>query len=278
MSEKSIVRRGYKRTRLGGKLLTGQMIDVAVHEGLVKPKSWILDLNEISEENLNVVMCRELPVILEPQVDFAPLKPFLHPGSLVTAGVSRGRAKAKLLNHTLQEHQKLILQQQDQLSLMTRQITELKEMILGLAKPTLSDVKPVAERPRGNDPVAISKLVLNSCKWLSASTVSSRAGLRNKNPFSTPNKWKKNRLIFAINYQGQDHYPEFALGMDGKPLSIMKDILAVFNGHKVPLAIALWFVSINSWLDGVAPKDVIGTQPEDVLEAAKMEVAPIEHG
>lgn len=131
---------------------------------------------------------------------------------------------------------------------------------------------------RVSDPVALTELVMQSSTWLRASEVSARAGLSNKNPSSTPNKWKKGNTIFAINHQGQDRYPSYALGVDGKPLPVMKDILQAFSGKKAPLLIGLWFCSVNSWLGGVAPKDVIETRPQDVLNAAIMEVTPIEHG
>lgn len=132
--------------------------------------------------------------------------------------------------------------------------------------------------PRGNDPAALTELVLKSSRWLLASEVSAQAALSNKNPSSTPNKWKRNNTIFAIPYQGRDHYPGYALGDDGKPLPIMKEILQVFSGKKGPLKIGLWFCSVNSWLGGVAPQDVIEVRPQDVLKAAIQEVTPIEHG
>ncbi|MNQ94589.1 hypothetical protein D3C85_1101110 [compost metagenome] len=131
---------------------------------------------------------------------------------------------------------------------------------------------------RVSDPVALTELVMQSSTWLRASEVSARAGLSNKNTSSTPNKWKKGNTIFAINHQGQDLYPSYALGVDGKPLPVMKDILQAFSGKKAPLLIGLWFCSVNSWLGGVAPKDAIETRPQDVLNAAIMEVTPIEHG
>lgn len=142
-----------------------------------------------------------------------------------------------------------------------------------------ASIKPAENAmPRGNDPAALTELVLKSSHWLLASEVSAQAGLSNKNPSSTPNKWKRNNTIFAISHQGRDRYPSYALGDDGKPLPIMKEILQAFSGKKVPLKIGLWFCSVNSWLGGVAPKDVIETRPEDVLKAAIQEVTPIEHG
>lgn len=144
---------------------------------------------------------------------------------------------------------------------------------------TIGSVDLPSQAPvRVSDPVALTELVMQSSTWLRASEVSARAGLSNKNPSSTPNKWKRGNTIFAINHQGQDRYPSYALGVDGKPLPVMKDILQVFSGKKAPLLIGLWFCSVNSWLGGVAPKDAIETRPQDVLNAAVMEVTPIEHG
>lgn len=153
---------------------------------------------------------------------------------------------------------------------------QVKIACMGSFKAEVSTTSNVV--PRGNDPVSLTELVLDSSTWLLASEVSARAGLSNKNPSSTPNKWKKNNAIFAINHHGQDRYPSYALGVDGKPLPVMKAILQAFADKKAPLSIGLWFCSVNSWLGGVAPKDCIETRSSDVLNAAIQEVTPIEHG
>lgn len=120
--------------------------------------------------------------------------------------------------------------------------------------------------------------VLAKSEWLTAQEVSENAGYKNANPSGQPNKWKKAGRIFAITVDGKDRFPAYALGVDGKPLPQMAEVLSVLCPHRQPLAIASWFASANSWLGSKTPMESIADNPQGVLKAAKMEVAPIEHG
>lgn len=119
--------------------------------------------------------------------------------------------------------------------------------------------------------------VLARGDWLTAQEVSENAGYQNANPSVQPNKWKKAGKIFAITVDGKDRFPAYALGVDGKPLPQMAEVLSVLSPHKQPLAIASWFASANSWLGSKTPMESIADNPQGVLNAAKMEVAPVEH-
>lgn len=120
--------------------------------------------------------------------------------------------------------------------------------------------------------------VLAKAEWLTAQEVSENAGYKNANSSVQPNKWKKAGRIFAITVDGKDRFPAYALGVDGKPLPQMAEVLSVLCPHRQPLAIASWFASANSWLGSKTPMESIADNPQGVLKAAKMEVAPIEHG
>lgn len=58
----------------------------------------------------------------------------------------------------------------------------------------------------------------------------------------------------------------------------MDEIMAILATRKSPKTIAAWFASTNSWLGGATPLDVVRESPLDVLQAARMEISPIEHG
>lgn len=120
--------------------------------------------------------------------------------------------------------------------------------------------------------------VLARAEWLTAQEVSENAGYKNANPSVQPNRWKKAGRIFAITVDGKDLFPAYALGVDGKPLPQMAEVLSVLRPHRQTLAIASWFASANSWLGSKTPMESIADNPQGVLKAAKMEVAPIEHG
>lgn len=120
--------------------------------------------------------------------------------------------------------------------------------------------------------------VLSRSTWLTAQQVSDNAGYKGEDSSVLLNKWKKAGQIFAISVEGRDLFPAYGLGVDGKPLPQMKEILVILAAHKKALAIASWFVSANSWLGSKRPMDELAERPLDVLKAAQMEVAPIEHG
>lgn len=150
------------------------------------------------------------------------------------------------------------------------------------AKPT-SKQPPVNEQPKERHKFKVATAaqlrdrVLARGDWLTAQEVSENAGYQNANPSVQPNKWKKAGKIFAITVDGKDRFPAYALGVDGKPLPQMAEVLSVLSPHKQPLAIASWFASANSWLGSKTPMESIADNPQGVLNAAKMEVAPVEH-
>ena len=122
--------------------------------------------------------------------------------------------------------------------------------------------------------------VLESACWLSAAQLSKLAGFSANNPSVQPNKWKSKRQIFAIQLKGIDYFPQYALNPQDnyRPLSIVGEILEVFKGSKDGWGTAYWFVSVNSYLNGRAPQDLLLTEPQSVLRAAENEIVGICHG
>lgn len=122
--------------------------------------------------------------------------------------------------------------------------------------------------------------VLEGACWLTAAQVSKLAGFSASNPSVQPNKWKSKRLIFAIQIKGVDYFPQYALNPQDnyRPLSIVREILEVFKGSKDGWGTAYWFASLNGRLDDRAPQDVLLTEPQSILRAAKIEAVGICHG
>lgn len=129
-----------------------------------------------------------------------------------------------------------------------------------------------------SNPEKLRAKVLVSTTWLTAQELSKGAGYKNVNTSAQPNKWKRESKIFAVSQDGRDLFPEYALGDDGKPLPIIKNILKIFDGKKSAWSIAAWFASSNSWLGGDTPMSKLKSQPDAVVEAARMEMIPSEHG
>ncbi|AZD86867.1 hypothetical protein M5C90_24460 [Pseudomonas chlororaphis subsp. piscium] len=128
--------------------------------------------------------------------------------------------------------------------------------------------------------VQARKAVLDSGDWLTAADVAQLAGLSTTNPSAQPNKWKKQGQIFAIHHNGIDYYPDYGLDRDAsfRPLKAMAKVLEVFAGHKDAWGMAYWFLSVNSFLGGKRPQDLLAKESERVIEAARDEVQGVVHG
>ena len=124
------------------------------------------------------------------------------------------------------------------------------------------------------------KAVLESGDWLTAAELTQLAQLSTANPSAQPNKWKKAGRIFAIHHNGVDYFPAYGLDKDEgfRPLKALAQVIEVFDGHKDGWGMAFWFLSANSFLGGKRPQDLLATQPERVIAAARDEVQGVEHG
>ena len=128
--------------------------------------------------------------------------------------------------------------------------------------------------------VAARKAVLASGDWLNAAELAQLAGLSPRNPSAQPNKWKKQGQIFAIHHNGVDYFPGYGLDPDNafRPLKALAGILLVLAPHKDGWGMAYWFMSANGFLGGQRPQDLLRTDPDRVLAAARDEVMGVLHG
>ena len=124
----------------------------------------------------------------------------------------------------------------------------------------------------------LRQYLLADANWLTSAELSDRAGFKNRNRSAGPNGWKQRGKIFAINVEGHDRYPAYALDEAYQPLKILKDILTVFGDRTSARSIASWMGTVNSWLGGKKPKDLMKQDPAAVLHAALIEKAGAQHG
>ncbi|RWC37913.1 MAG: hypothetical protein EOS28_31415 [Mesorhizobium sp.] len=124
------------------------------------------------------------------------------------------------------------------------------------------------------------KAVLESGDWLTAPQIAKMAGFSTSNPSAQPNKWKKEGQIFAVRHRGVDYFPGYALDSSSgyRPIKALAKILSVLHGRKDDWGLAYWFASVNSFLGGKRPQDVLTAQPERVLAAAEDELVGALHG
>lgn len=123
------------------------------------------------------------------------------------------------------------------------------------------------------------KAVLESGDWLSVRDIASLAEC-NCSPSSRLNEWKREGRIFSIHHNGSDYFPIYALNKDAgyQPLVAMAEVLKVFDGKKDEWGLAYWFISVNSYLGGERPQDLLIAVPARVVGAAEYEVAGVTHG
>lgn len=121
--------------------------------------------------------------------------------------------------------------------------------------------------------------VLEGTDWLTAAQIADVAGLSASNPSAQPNKWKRQRRIFAIHHNGIDYFPGYGLDPETgyRPRKSLKPILDAFGDEKDGWGLAYWFFAVNGFLGGRKPQDVLATEPERVLAAARDEMAAVVH-
>jgi len=124
------------------------------------------------------------------------------------------------------------------------------------------------------------KSVLETGDWMTAAEVAKIAGFSTTNPSAQPNKWKREGQIFAIHHRGTDYFPGYALDASThyRPAKGLARVLEVFRGKKDDWGLAYWFASVNSFLGGKRPQDLLISKPDRVLAAAEDEVAGLLHG
>ncbi|WP_233873600.1 hypothetical protein [Paraburkholderia adhaesiva] len=119
-----------------------------------------------------------------------------------------------------------------------------------------------------------------ACDWLTAEQVSRRASPNAGSPRGRPDRWKQDGEIFSVRHGQSEHFPSYGLDPDRQyqPVAALADVLRAFGDTKDGWHLAFWFASVNSWLDGRRPLDLLATQFERVIAAAHAEAGGVWHG
>jgi hypothetical protein len=118
--------------------------------------------------------------------------------------------------------------------------------------------------------------ILNSGDFILATEIAKLAGPGGSNLSVQANKWKRNREIFAIRHGREDYLPLYGLNpRDHHPRKEMAEILKVFGDAKDGWSLAFWFAGLNSFLADERPQDVVATDSERVIAAARDEMAEV---
>ena len=127
--------------------------------------------------------------------------------------------------------------------------------------------------------VKAKQMVLVSTSWLTQAELANSA---NKLPSEIePNllEWKRSGMIFSVLHEGAELFPSYAFDHDYlRPVEELKPILSLFANKKDDWGLAYWFASLNGYLGGKCPQEMLPVDPKLVFKAAENEIAGIIHG
>lgn len=140
-------------------------------------------------------------------------------------------------------------------------------------KTPIRRVDPVAERlqKKGVD------AVLNGTAWLPATEVGTRADPKAVNKYALASRLLKEGRVFAIERGGRKEFPSYAFDPLGNPVPAMKEVLGILAGYS-PFRLASWFESTSSQLGGRRPREILATDPDAVIAAARAQKMGPVHG
>jgi len=139
---------------------------------------------------------------------------------------------------------------------------KLVDLMLGDHRPTPIDIAKARMK------AGALRAVFNGTEWLTAAQIAELAGLSQANRSGAANRWKQRRKVFALQHDGQDHYPRYLLDDDFRPLPAAEQVLGVLEGFSAN-RLASWFESRNGLLGGKRPRELLASDPERVIEAAR---------
>jgi len=143
------------------------------------------------------------------------------------------------------------------------------ERLIEAAMPALSDRPPPAALEQARRNAELRADFLQRYEVLDTEKVHKLYGSKADNKAALAGRWRGDGKIFGIDLQGRTVYPAFQFDASGKPKPIIAKVLRVLGGKPGPWQIAIWFTSANGWLDGRCPVDVMDTDPDAVIEAAR---------
>jgi hypothetical protein len=110
---------------------------------------------------------------------------------------------------------------------------------------------------------------------LTSPEVATLGGSSARNTSALASRWKAEGKIFAVTVGRIDYFPAFQFGDDGRPRPAVEEMIRVFGGED-PWTIALWFEAGSGWLGGRSPEDMLSSDPDAVVDAARRTMAPLE--
>lgn len=103
---------------------------------------------------------------------------------------------------------------------------------------------------------------------LTSADVADISGSRARNRAAIANRWKKEGRICSVMVGHSPLFPGFQFDERGRPRPVVARLLTILRGLG-EWEIVLWFTTSTGWLGGRRPVDLLDSEPERVVEAAK---------
>jgi hypothetical protein len=110
---------------------------------------------------------------------------------------------------------------------------------------------------------------------LSSADIASRAGSRAKNKAALANRWRQEGRIFSVPHQGATYYPAFQFDAEGQPYKAVEGVVRSVGMKLTDWGLALWFTGRYGSLGDRRPVDLLATEPDRVVEAARRKAEPL---
>lgn len=93
--------------------------------------------------------------------------------------------------------------------------------------------------------------------------------------------WKTERRIISVEHEGVEFFPVFAFNPNSQylPYPAVKQVMEILSERRGSgWGLASWFVGLNSYLGGRRPLDLLDSNPQCVIDAARDEAEDFPNG
>lgn len=118
-------------------------------------------------------------------------------------------------------------------------------------------------------------------EMLPLADMANRAGRGIKEMHADLERWKVERRIISVEHGGVEFFPVFAFDPKSQylPYPALKQIMEILRERRGSgWGLAYWLVGLNSFLGARRPQDLLGSNPEWVIEAAQDEANDFPNG
>lgn len=143
-----------------------------------------------------------------------------------------------------------------------------ERLIESMLPPTVPSTARVLQARRN---ALAREALLQDFGALTSAEVADLAGSRASNKAALANRWKQEGRIFPVTHHGQTLFPSYQFDAEGQPRPAVAEVLSTLGQQSRDWELAIWFISSSGWLGGRRPVDLLDSDPEAVIQAARHE-------